>query len=111
MSKTFITPMSTVMNTVMTVGQICGTTTRKNACRSLAPSIRAASSVSVGTPLTAAESSTMENPTCAQIRMTMRKKLLRWKAAPASHTTGSKPSAVTMAFCRPICGWPAGRAS
>ena len=67
MSKTFMTPMSTVMKTVITVGQICGTTTRKKVWRSLAPSIRAASRVSVGTPLTAAESSTMENPTCAQI--------------------------------------------
>ena len=111
MSKTFMTPMVTVMKTVITVGQICGTTTRKNACTSLAPSMRAASIVSVGTPLIAADSSTIENPTCAQTRMTMRNRLFRWKVDCWSQTTGSKPSAVTIAFCRPICGRPAGRAS
>ncbi len=60
MSNTFMTPMSTVMKTVITVGQICGTMMLKKIRRSPAPSMRAASMVSSGTPLIAEDSSTME---------------------------------------------------
>jgi hypothetical protein len=59
MSKTFMTPISTVMKTVMIVALICGMMTLKKIRRSLAPSIRAASMVSSGVPLIAADSSTM----------------------------------------------------
>src|SRR5680860_83432 len=87
MSKIFITMMSTVTNTVMTVGQICGTTMLKKIRFSLAPSIRPASIVSSGTPLTAADSSTMEKPTCAQIMMTMSNRLLTcaWLSCSQAH--------------------------
>jgi glutamate racemase len=103
--------MSTVMNTVMTVAQICGMITLKKIWRSLAPSIRAASRVSTGTPLTAADSSTIEKPTWAQIRMTISRKLLKCSVLTCNQATGSNPRAVQTAFCRPICGSPAGRAS
>ena len=53
------------MKTVMIVPLICGTTTWKKICCSLAPSMRAASSVSAGTPFTAADSSTIAKPDLA----------------------------------------------
>ena len=99
------------MKTVTIVTLICGTTTRKKICRSLAPSMRAASRVSPGTPLTAAESSTMAKPTFIQSSITISRKLLKWKVFSCSQAIGSPPNAVTMAFWMPTCGWPAGRKS
>ena len=54
----------------------------------VAPSMRAASRVSTGTPLTAAESSTIEKPTWAQSRITISSRLLRWKPLCCSQATG-----------------------
>ena len=99
------------MKTVIRVPQICGTITRKKICRSLAPSIRAASRVSTGTPLIADDSSTIEKPTCVQIKMTISRKLLTLNVSVCSQVTGRSPSRSTMALSRPICGSPAGRAS
>jgi len=109
MSKIFMTPMNTVTNTVTTVPQICGTTIRKNACTSVAPSIRAASMVSSGTFLMAAEISTMQYPTCNQIRMIISRKLFSRSVSICSHTCGSPPKTFTqIALNRPICSLPGG---
>ena len=109
MSKIFITVISVVTKTVMIVPLICGTTTRKKICRSPAPSIRAASSVSTGTPLIAAESSTIAKPICAHSSITISSRLLRWNWSCCSHGIGLPPRSTTIAFCRPICSWPSGR--
>ena len=53
--------------------------------------MRAASRVSPGTPLTAADSSTIEKPTCAQISITISRKLLKWNSLCCSQATGSTP--------------------
>ena len=93
----------------MIVPLIWGTTTWKKICCSLAPSMRAASMVSTGTPLTAADSSTIENPIWPQSSTTISSRLLRWNWLCSSQATGSSPRPVQMALSRPICGWPAGR--
>ncbi len=108
MSKTFSTMSSTVMKTAMIVPRICGITTWKKIFTSVAPSIRAASSVSSGTPLIAAESSTIANPACSQIRMTISSTSLKLNAEVCSHETGLKPIVVQIALSRPICGRPSG---
>ncbi len=60
-----------MVTTTTIVERICGTMTRQKICRSVAPSMRAASMMSSGTPLIAAESSTIANPACSQIMMTI----------------------------------------
>ncbi len=99
------------MNTVTMVGQICGTTTRTKTWLSLAPSIRAASRVSAGTPFTAAESSTIAKPTRAQSSMIISSMLLKCSVLSWSQVTGSPPSVVTIAFWIPTCASPSGRNS
>ena len=108
MSKTFSTMISTVMKTVIRVPRICGTITRKKICSSLAPSIRAASSVSPGTALIADDSSTMEKPTCIQIKITISSMSLTLNVSVCSQVTGSKPSFTTIALRMPICVSPCG---
>ena len=66
-----------VMVTMISEPLIMGTMILKNFCRSLAPSRPAASVISVGTPLMAAESTTMAKPVCSQMRMTMSRNVLR----------------------------------
>ena len=61
--------MAMVVATVMMEPWIIGTITRKKSWRSFAPSRRAASSTSAGTPLMAAESTTMAKPVWSQMRM------------------------------------------
>ena len=73
--------------------------------------MRPASMVSSGTPLMAADRSTIEKPTWAQIMITMSSRLLTWAWLSCSHATGSIPNLARTALSRPICGVPAGRAS
>ncbi len=82
----------------MIVPLICGTTTWKKICLSPAPSMRAASRVSVGTPLTAADSSTIAKPTCDQSSTTINSRLLRWKSLFSSQAMGSAPKRSRTAF-------------
>ena len=49
-----------------------GMMTRRNTCSSDAPSMRAASMISSGTALMAADRTTMANPVCIQTMMTIR---------------------------------------
>jgi hypothetical protein len=53
----------------MMVPRIMGTTTLKKVWRSFAPSSRAASRTSTGTPLMAAERTTIAKPVCSQMKM------------------------------------------
>ncbi len=101
MSKTFHTVMTVVVHTTTTVDEIEGRTIRRNACHSVAPSIRAASSNSSGTDLIADERMTMQKPVCSQIRMTIRYRLFH--GVRASTSVAPLPKEVMMPLIRPIC--------
>ena len=98
--------MNTVTNTVMIVPLICGMTTCQKICSSVAPSIRAASMVSSGTPLIAELSRIMAKPTCSQIRITISRREFSFAVSMASQVCGSPPRAVQIALSRPVCGLP-----
>jgi len=104
MSKIFITVMRMVMKTATTVLQICGTITWKNARRSSAQPLRDASMVSSGTPLIAADSSTIAKPAFIQTTTTMISRLLSLPLSMVSHGMGSpRVTPVHMALSRPTC--------
>ena len=67
MSNTFSTVMVIVVHTTTMVPQICGIMMSKKMRKPLAPSMRAASSVSSGTPRSAADRITMAKPVWIQI--------------------------------------------
>ena len=67
MSNTLRTLISIVMKTTLSTGQSCGTVTRLNTCHSVAPSVRAASSVSREIDASPAAITTIAKP--AQIQM------------------------------------------
>jgi hypothetical protein len=67
MSNTLRTLISIVMNTTLSTGARSGTVMRRKTCHSVAPSVRAASSVSRGIAARPAAITTIENP--AQIQM------------------------------------------
>ena len=70
--------------------------------------MRAASRVSTGTPLTAAESSTIEKPIWAHSRIIISSRLLRWKPLFCSQATGPQLKIPIRAFRMPIWVWPLG---
>ena len=72
--------------------------------------MRAASMVSIGTPLTAADSRTMAKPICDHSSTTISSRLLRCHWLCCSQATGSLPNSPRMALMPPICAWPAGAA-
>ena len=76
MSKTFITTTISVVTTTPMVGAICGMVTLQNTWLSVAPSMRAASVSSLGTPLIAEEKITMAKPVWIQISTTISHMLL-----------------------------------
>ena len=61
----------------MIVGQMLGTRIRRNTCHSEAPSMRAASTISSGIDLIAAESTTIANPVWIHTMITIRKRLFQ----------------------------------
>ncbi len=61
--------------TTTIVGKMLGTMIRRNTCHSDAPSMRAASMISSGIDLIAAESTTMANPVWIQTMITIRRRL------------------------------------
>ena len=61
-SKIFSTLIISVTSTTTSTGASSGTVTRRNTCHSLAPSTRAASSVSRGIAASPAAISTIANP-------------------------------------------------
>ncbi|MNL62671.1 hypothetical protein D3C87_1867130 [compost metagenome] len=66
-----------VVVTVRIVAEMNGIIMPKKIFTSPAPSTRAASRISSGTPLIAAEKITIAKPVCIQIKITMRKKLFQ----------------------------------
>ena len=104
-SKILRTVIVRVVTTTAMVDVICGRVIRQKTCTSLAPSTRAASSSSDGTPLMAAHSTTMAKPAWIQIMMIMMKKLFhgaivpsgdvprRKSMGPPGHSTLRSPSA------------------
>ena len=74
--------------------------TRRKTWNSDAPSIRAASMISSGTALMAADRTTMANPVCIHTMMTIRNRLFHgWIS---SQSTGCWPSPSMMPFSRPM---------
>src|SRR5690606_11228743 len=107
MSNTLRITMKIVVATVMMEPRIVGTTPRRKICSSEAPSIRAASTSSSGTPLMAAERITIAKPVWSQIMIRISTSVLRgglWKKA-----IGSLPIPSRTALARPIWGCPGGR--
>ena len=68
---------------------------------SLAPSILAASKVSLGILLRAALKITRARPVCIQIIIAIKKRLFH--NGIVNHACGSKPKATAIAFKSPIC--------
>ncbi len=73
---------------------------RRNTWNSDAPSMRAASMISSGIALIAADSTTMANPVCIQIMITMSSRLFHGRCD--SHGTGFLPSPSMMPFSSPM---------
>ena len=73
---------------------------RRNTCNSDAPSMRAASMISSGIDLIAADRMTMANPVCIQTMITISNRL--FQGCCASHATGFWPSPSMMPFSRPM---------
>ena len=88
------------MVTTTIVGAMLGTMMRRKTCHSEAPSMRAASMISSGIALMAADSTTMANPVCIQIMITMSRRLFHGFSC--SHGTGSCPSPALMPLSRPM---------
>ena len=63
------------MVTTAIVGRMLGTMIRRKTCNSEAPSIRAASMISSGIALIAADSTTIANPVCIQTMITISSRL------------------------------------
>src|ERR671920_54511 len=66
MSNTFSTLISIVTKTTVSTGASSGTVTRRNTCHSVAPSVRAASSVSRGIAARPAAITPIASPTQTQ---------------------------------------------
>ena|SRR5438034_10340462 len=103
MSKILSTAIAMVVATVMIEPRMMGTITPKNIWRSLAPSSRAASITSVGTPLMAADSTTMAKPVWSQIMIRISAGMLMGKVV--AQGMALAPVAVQIALSRPNCGW------
>ncbi len=93
--------MINVVATTVMVGRIIGIITCQKSCHSLAPSTRAASSTSPGSPFSAADRMVMLKPVHSQIPTIIRAKLLiGWLLMKA---TGWAPTPVIAALSTPIC--------
>src|SRR5512136_1164476 len=101
MSNTFKVLITMVVMTTIIVGAMIGTITAQKIRHSVAPSTRAASVISSGTDLIAAERIVMQKP--VQIQMPTTISAAVFQPGVATKATGCWPSAVSMAFSRPIC--------
>src|ERR671921_478202 len=102
-SKSFNTLMTIVVTTTVMVGRIIGTMILQKTVHSVAPSTRAASRISSGTDLSAAARIVIQNPDQIQMPTMMIMKVLI--GVVDSQATGCPPSAVMIAFSRPIWFW------
>jgi hypothetical protein len=89
-SKSCQVPISPRVSTVNSVGRSCGSVTRKNRCRALAPSIMAASSTSTGMFCSAAMNSSMKVPDVVKTAMVMKTDIAM--LGPASQFHSETPS-------------------
>ena len=80
---------------------------RQNICHGLTPSSRAASTMSPGIALIAAESTTMAKPAWIQTMMTMSSRVFSGESS--SHCLGSPPRLTTIWLSRPIWSCPSPR--
>src|SRR5579859_1244628 len=101
MSKIFRRLMTIVVATTTIVGMIIGMVTRRKIASSLAPSTRAASRMSAGMLLSAAERITMQNP--VQIHTYTRINAILFPGELMSHACGGMPNRVMMALSSPLC--------
>src|SRR5512146_860207 len=100
MSKILRVLITMVVMTTTMVGMMIGTMMRQNTDHSVAPSTRAASRISSGTDLMAAERMVMQKPVQIQTPTTIRAAVLMpgvW-----TNARGFSPNEARMAFNRPI---------
>lgn len=103
-SKTFRTVTIMVVTTTMMVGQINRTLIRQNTCHGVAPSIRAASRISVSRARSAADRITMQKPVQIHTAAAISAKFA--KSTRPSQAMGSNPDQmpVCAAFRDPMLG-------
>ena len=77
MSKTFSVPMPIVVSTTITPGRMLGTVTWRNICTPVTPSSWAASMMSSGIALIAADSTVIAKPAWIQIITMIRKNVFQ----------------------------------
>src|SRR5262245_16950579 len=106
MSKILTVALAIVGVTGTIEPRMFGTMIRKKSWLSVAPSRRAASMISVETPLIAAERTTIAKPVWSQIRITISAKMLIGFVV--KNGIAWPPNPVITAFSSPIWGWPAG---
>ena len=94
-----------VTTTTISAGRMLGMVICQNICHGLTPSSRAASTMSPGIALIAAESTTMAKPAWIQTMMTISSSVFSGDSS--SHCCGSPPSQTTIWLSRPI--WSARR--
>src|SRR5699024_9690027 len=100
-SKIFNVAMEIVVSTTTREGRMLGTVICRNICHPLTPSSLAASMMSSGTALIAADNTTIANPAWIQIITAMRKTVFHGESC--RNRTGSKPRRVSRALSTPIC--------
>ena len=83
MSNTFSALITMYVPTTTIVGRMLGMMMRRKTWNSDAPSIRAASMISSGIALMAADRTTMANPVCIQTMITMSNRLFHGWLPPA----------------------------
>ena len=92
--------MVMVTNTTTSVGRMLGMVIRVNICQALTPSSRAASIMSIGMPLSAAESTTIAKPAWIQTMTTMRNSV--FSGGLSRNCCDCPPSPTQMPLSRPI---------
>src|SRR5579859_6263797 len=108
MSKAFNAKIIIVVVTTASVLLIAGTVTNQNTCQSVAPSTSAASTISLGMPLSAAERMTVQKPVHTQTPTAMSARLFQGPLI--IQASGWKPgiSATRIAFSNPVWETPGG---
>ncbi len=109
MSKIFRVPIEMVTMTTTSAGRMLGMVTRQNICHGVTPSMRAASTMSAGMALIAADSTTMAKPAWIHTITAIRNSVFQGPSS--SHCCGVPPNATTSWFSRPICSAPSCRYS
>ena len=104
MSKTFSVATPMTVSTMTSAGRMLGMVTNRNIPMALTPSRRAASTMSSGIALIAADRIVIAKPAWIQIMMMIRKIVLYGLLS--SHCCGVPPTRTTSSLSRPICLMP-----